>query len=115
MAKANEEQDHVDRFLAERHLPGVDLEVEAIVDRISGLNRRLHRMLDETLSELGLSLGEWKVLNHLESAGPPYRRAPGKLGAPAAPSGGGVTEPPARPPTAGGGGPPPRSPRPPRG
>src|SRR2546428_5174416 len=80
MANSTEEQDHVDRFLAERHLPGVDLEVEAIVDRISGLNRRLHRMLDETLSELGLSLGEWKVLNHLESAGPPDRRAARQVG-----------------------------------
>ena len=91
MAKATEEQDHVDRFLAERHLPGVDLEVEAIVDRISGLNRRLHRMLDETLSELGLSLGEWKVLNHLESAGPPYRRSAGKLAARAELSSGAMT------------------------
>jgi len=80
MAKAEtEEQDHVDRWLAERELPGVDLEVEALVDRINGLNRRLHRMLDDTLSEFGLSLGEWKVLNHLQSAGTPYRRSVGKL------------------------------------
>src|SRR5436309_2444515 len=81
MAETTEEQDHVDRWLAERELPGVDLEVEGIVDRINGLNRRLHKMLDETLSELGLSLGEWKVLNHLQSAGAPYRRSAGKLAA----------------------------------
>ena len=75
----DEEQDHVDRWLAERELPGVDKEVEGIVDRINGLNRRLHKMLDKTLSEFGLSLGEWKVLNHLQSADPPYRRSVGKL------------------------------------
>jgi len=79
MSEKIEEQDHVDRWLAERELPGVDKEVEGIVDRINGLNRRLHRMLDETLSEFGLSLGDWKVLNHLQSAGPPYRRSAGKL------------------------------------
>jgi DNA-binding MarR family transcriptional regulator len=74
-------EDHVDRWLAERELPGVDKEVEGLVDRINGLNRRLHKMLDETLSEFGLSLGDWKVLNHLQSAGPPYRRSAGKLAA----------------------------------
>jgi DNA-binding MarR family transcriptional regulator len=79
MSEKSEDQDHVDRWLAERELPGVDKEVEGIVDRINGLNRRLHRMLDETLSEFGLSLGDWKVLNHLQSAGPPYRRSAGKL------------------------------------
>jgi DNA-binding MarR family transcriptional regulator len=79
VSQRTEEQDHVDRWLAERELPGVDKEVEGIVDRINGLNRRLHKMLDETLSEFGLGLGDWKVLNHLQSAGPPYRRAAGKL------------------------------------
>jgi DNA-binding MarR family transcriptional regulator len=79
MSEATEEQDHVDRWLAERELPGVDKEVEGIVDRIGGLNRRLHKMLGDTLSEFGLSLGEWKVLNHLQSTGPPYQRSVGKL------------------------------------
>jgi DNA-binding MarR family transcriptional regulator len=79
MSETAEEQDHIDRWLAERELPGVDLEVEGIVDRINGLNRRLHKLLDDTLSEFGLGLGDWKVLNHLQSAGPPYRRAAGKL------------------------------------
>ncbi|MGB2875613.1 MAG: MarR family transcriptional regulator [Gaiellaceae bacterium] len=79
MAKKTEERDHVDRFLEENDLPGVDLEVEGIVDRINGLNRRLHRMLDETLAEFGLTTGEWKVLNHLRFAGPPYQRSAGQL------------------------------------
>ena len=58
MAETTEEQDHVDRWLTERELPGVDLEVEGIVDRINGLRRRFNRMLDETLVEFGLSEGE---------------------------------------------------------
>lgn len=75
------EQDHVDRFLdaVRRELPEIDLAVEGIVDRLSGLNRRLKRMLDETLEDLDLSSGEWKVLTALRLAGPPYRRSPGKL------------------------------------
>ena len=36
----SEERDHVDRFLEENDLPGIDLEVEGIVDRINGLRRR---------------------------------------------------------------------------
>jgi DNA-binding MarR family transcriptional regulator len=76
----SDEQDHVDRWLAEHQLPGaVDLEVEGIVDRINGLRRRLHRMLDETLADFGLSTGEWKVLTHLQLDGPPYRKSAGKL------------------------------------
>jgi DNA-binding MarR family transcriptional regulator len=75
----NEEQDHIDRFLAENDLPGIDLEVEGIVDRINGLRRRLNHMLDETLADFGLTEGEWKVLNHLHFSGPPHRRPVGKL------------------------------------
>ena len=80
MAKDTEERDHVDRFLEENELPGVDLEVEGIVDRINGIRRRFHRMLDETLTDFGLSEGEWKALNQLHFAGPPHRRSIGQLG-----------------------------------
>jgi DNA-binding MarR family transcriptional regulator len=73
-----DERDHVDRWLDQHDLP-VDREVEGIVDRINGLRRRLHRMLDETLSEFGLTEGEWKVLGDLTLSGPPYRRSVGKL------------------------------------
>jgi|ERR1043166_7240158 DNA-binding MarR family transcriptional regulator len=79
MAKAIEEQDHVDRFLAEHDLPGVDLEVEGIVDRINGLRRRFNAMADDTLAELGLAEGAWKVLTSLRLAGEPYRKSVGKL------------------------------------
>jgi len=55
VAQTTDEQDHVDRFLAEHDLPGVDLEVEGIVDRINGLRRRFHAMADETLRTCPLS------------------------------------------------------------
>jgi len=79
MTKATEERDHVDRFLEETELPGVDLEVEGIVDRINGLRKRFHRMLDETLAQFGLNSGEWKGLNQLVLAGAPYQRSVGQL------------------------------------
>jgi DNA-binding MarR family transcriptional regulator len=80
-AMSDPDQDHVDRWLETVELPGtVDLEVEGIVDRINGIRRRLHRMLDETLAEFGLTDGEWKVLTHLQLDGPPHRKSVGQLG-----------------------------------
>jgi DNA-binding MarR family transcriptional regulator len=76
-----DEQDHVDSFLGRIHLayPDLDLEVEGIVDRIGGINRRIHRALDETLAEFGLDMGDYKVLNSLSQIGPPHRSTPGRL------------------------------------
>src|SRR3954447_20027647 len=81
MAPPPVEQDHVDAFLARIHLafPDLDLEVEGIVDRIGGINRRINRMLDETLAEVGLDHGEYKVLSYLSQSGPPFRSTPGRL------------------------------------
>jgi DNA-binding MarR family transcriptional regulator len=83
MAKvaARAEQDHIDRFLEKiaPEMPTLDLAVEGIVDRLMGLSRRLKRMLDETLEDVGLSSGEWKVLCSLRHSGPPYRSSPGRL------------------------------------
>ena len=76
------EEDHVDRWLdgVLDELPAnLDLTVEGIVDRIQGIARRLGRLFDETLAAHGLSHGEWKVLNSLRLAGPPYRRSAGDL------------------------------------
>jgi DNA-binding MarR family transcriptional regulator len=76
------EKDHVDRWFETVDLtsiPNLDLEVEGIVDRIMGLNRRFKRSMEETLSEHGLSHGEWSVLAALFRAGEPYQRAAGKL------------------------------------
>jgi DNA-binding MarR family transcriptional regulator len=81
-APAQAERDHVDRWLESVDLssiPNLDPEVEGIVDRIMSLNRRFKRMAEETLSEYGLSHGEWSVLGALYRAGRPYRRAAGKL------------------------------------
>jgi DNA-binding MarR family transcriptional regulator len=77
-----EQRDHVDRFLDEirAELPAdVDLTVEGIVDRIHGINWRIRKMLDETLDQQHLSIGDWKVLNSLRWAGKPYRRSAGEL------------------------------------
>jgi DNA-binding MarR family transcriptional regulator len=80
MAKAVHAEDHVDRFLSEvaERLPALDLQVEGIVDRVMGIQRRLRRMLDETLEEHGLSYGEWSVLSSLTWA-PENRRTAGEL------------------------------------
>jgi len=74
--------DHVDKFLEEirAELPAdLDIEVEGIVDRINGINRRIHKMLDETLEQYDLSSGDWKVLCSLRWQGKPHRRSAGDL------------------------------------
>jgi DNA-binding MarR family transcriptional regulator len=76
------ERDHVDNFLEEvsADLPSdLDLTVEGIVDRISGINRRIKWMHDETLDQLGLNVTDWHVLTALRWAGEPYRRKAGEL------------------------------------
>lgn len=74
------EQDHIDRFLEQigQHMPTLDLRIEGIVDRINGIQRRIRRMLDETLEEYGLSSGEWHVLARLTRS-EDGRRAAGDL------------------------------------
>src|SRR6266700_6853122 len=74
------EQDHIDRFLEEvkERFPELDLRVEGVVDRIGGIQRRIKRMLDETLEEHGLKAGEWHVLGALFRA-PEQKRSPGEL------------------------------------
>ena len=76
------ERDHIDGWLDEiaEHLPMIDLRVEGIVDRINGIQRRIRRMLDETLDEHGLTSGEWHVLGKL-SRTPGGRRSAGELAA----------------------------------
>jgi DNA-binding MarR family transcriptional regulator len=86
------EQDHIDAFLAKHGdtLP-VDLETEAIVDRITGLSKRFISGMEETLADFGLNYGEWRVLTNLRWAGPPYRRTPGQLAKSAELSSGAMT------------------------
>ena len=75
------ERDHIDSWLEElapRLPPQIDLGVEGIVDRIHGLDWRIRKMLDETLEERGLTLGDWKVLCTLRWA-ESGRRSAGEL------------------------------------
>ena len=63
---ATDRRDSVDRFLQRLEgIPGLDYEVEAIVERIIKLQRRIRRDHDETLAEHGLTYGEWSVLGSL--------------------------------------------------
>jgi DNA-binding MarR family transcriptional regulator len=67
MAKS-EERDHVDEFLELEFLgeiPNLDLTVEGMVDRIHGLSRRFKKALDETISEHGLTHGDWSLFGAL--------------------------------------------------
>lgn len=75
------DRDQIDEFLEEfaPELTMVDLQVEGIVERIQFLQHHLKRTMEETLSEQGLSHGEWSVLGMLKRVGPPYRRTPGQL------------------------------------
>jgi DNA-binding MarR family transcriptional regulator len=63
----------------EPEIPGVDFEVEAAVQRINWIFRRIRRRMDETLAEHDLSYEEWGLLGHLKRPGPPYTSTPGKL------------------------------------
>jgi DNA-binding MarR family transcriptional regulator len=75
-------QDHIDRFLAKLDAADLgaelDLEVEGIVDRIGGINRRIKSALKETLVEYGLTTEDWHVLSRLRLHGNP-RSSPGEL------------------------------------
>jgi DNA-binding MarR family transcriptional regulator len=56
--------DHVDKRLAELQgaLPDLDFDVEGIVERIQGIERRLRLTMEQTLEDHDLSYGEWKTL-----------------------------------------------------
>jgi len=76
-----QERDHVDRWLEtiRERLPMLDPEVEGIVDRIGGLNRRFKRAQNETLAEFKLDHAEHKLLGFLNRQDEAYRSSPGKL------------------------------------
>jgi DNA-binding MarR family transcriptional regulator len=75
-----EERDAIDQWMASwaADLP-VDFEVEGIVERIQFLHKRMKRMLEETLVEFDLNIGEWGVLSALWNSGEPFRSSPGYL------------------------------------
>jgi DNA-binding MarR family transcriptional regulator len=84
-------RDHVDDFVDALDVPGLDPVVEGIVDRIQGLQRRFRRSLEETITEHGLTSGEYWTMLALQQAAPTYRRSPGFLAARAELSSGAMT------------------------
>jgi DNA-binding MarR family transcriptional regulator len=74
-------EDHIDRFLAKIDAAGVDLdlEVEGIVDRIGGIQRRMHNALKDTLVEYGLTPEDWSVLSTLRLRKDGKPSSPGAL------------------------------------
>ena len=79
--KRKPEQDSLDRWLDswKDALPGVDLTVEGIVDRVHSLSKAFVRSQEETLRELDVGWPEWQVVRALRFAGAPYRLSPGQL------------------------------------
>src|SRR5579872_7173191 len=78
------EEDHIDRFLKRLEvLPpdsGIDLDVEALVDRINGISRRIKRGMEATLAEFDLTSADWHMLTALRLA-TGNRSSPGVLAA----------------------------------
>ncbi len=74
--------DHVDRRLEELcgELPDLDLDVEGIIERVQGIERRVRLLMEDTLEDHGLSYGEWKLLCKLRPA-PDRTSTPGELSA----------------------------------
>ena len=78
------ERDHIDRFLEELASlghPDIDLEVEGIVDRVGGINRRIKKGMEVTLAEHGLTHPDWQVLTTLRLHRSDHRSSPGDLAA----------------------------------
>jgi len=77
----DEPRDHIDRFLERIDAADIplDLEVEGIVDRIGGINRRFKNALKETLVPYGLTPEDWHVLSPLRLRKEGKRSSPGAL------------------------------------
>lgn len=75
------ERDHVDRLLDRLDAAGIplDLEVEGLVDRIGGINKRVHAALKETLAEYGITPEDWHVLTRLRLRKDGATSSPGAL------------------------------------
>ena len=75
------EKDYVDGHVEQsvREFPSLDPEVEGIVARICKLNRFLDVSLAETLEGFDLNVGDFRILVHMRTAGPPYEVSPKEL------------------------------------
>ena len=75
-----ERKDSIDRFL-ERALdwfPMLDREVEAAVDRMEKLTKKIDRLTEQTVGRFGLNTGEFKLLLKLRQT-PGERASAGRL------------------------------------
>lgn len=81
MKQVTRQRDSVDRWLEswKDELPGVDLTVEGLVDRLLMLGKLFISSQQETLRELELGWPEWQVVRALRLTGAPYRLSPGQL------------------------------------
>jgi DNA-binding MarR family transcriptional regulator len=76
-----QERDHIDRFLARLEAvghPDIDLEVEGLVDRIGGINKRIKKGMETILAEHDLTWPEWHVMSRLRLHAD-QRSSPGAL------------------------------------
>ena len=65
MQTATTQRDHIDLFLDRLEgIPGLDYEVEGIVDRINSLRNKFRHALEETLGEHGLTWGSGRCSAH---------------------------------------------------
>ena len=76
--------DHIDRLLERLeplHHVDIDLDVEAIVDRIASINKRIKRGMGATLAQYGLTHPDFQVLGTLRLWRSDHRSSPGELAA----------------------------------
>ena len=76
--------DHIDRLLERLeplHHVDIDLDVEAIVDRIASINKRIKRGMEATLAQYGLTHPDFQVLGTLRLWRSDHRSSPGELAA----------------------------------
>jgi DNA-binding MarR family transcriptional regulator len=75
------EEDWVDRAVRRwaGEIPELDPATEALVERITKINKLLKRSLAETAEGFGLTLEDWELLAKLRWIGAPYRVTPGHL------------------------------------
>lgn len=75
------QMDSVDRCTVDTvaHYEEIDPEVEGVVDRIAAINKYVAKVFEGTLSALGLTHGEYKVLMRLAVAPEPGRLTAGDL------------------------------------
>ncbi|KAM3089768.1 MarR family winged helix-turn-helix transcriptional regulator [Phormidesmis sp. 146-35] len=75
------DSDPVDKILAQwrRERPDVDVSPMGIIGRLTRLAKHLEQAIQETLSEFGLTVGEFDVLATLRRSGHPYQLSPTEL------------------------------------